>query len=59
MLVNNINRVPVMASSKRLAEHNIPIAAEHHKVAAVVKPLTAFPSFIITPAPKKPIPATT
>ena len=59
MLVNSINRVPVIASSKRLAEHNIPIAAEHHKVAAVVNPLMALPSFIITPAPKKPMPATT
>ena len=48
-----------MASTRRLAEHNIPIAAEHHKVAAVVNPLTALPSFIITPAPRKPIPATT
>ena len=44
MLVNSINRVPVIASTRRLAEHNIPIAAEHHKVAAVVNPLMALPS---------------
>lgn len=29
MLVNSINRVPVIASTRRLAEHNIPIAEEH------------------------------
>ena len=47
MLVNSINRVPVIASTRRLAEHNIPIAAEHHKVAAVVNPLMALPSIHI------------
>ena len=35
------------------------MAALHHSVAAVVSPLTDLSSFMITPAPKKPIPATT
>ena len=59
MLVNSINNVPIIASIKRLAEHKTPMAAAHQRVAAVVRPFTDFPSFIITPAPRKPIPATT
>ena len=37
---------------------NIPIAATHHRVAAVFNPFILFPSLRITPAPKKPIPDT-
>src|SRR6516165_11234903 len=35
------------------------MAAEHHRVAAVLRPRTFRPSRKITPAPKKPIPDTT
>ena len=33
--------------------------AEHHRVAAVVRPRTFMPSFMIAPAPRKPMPETT
>lgn len=36
-----------------------PTAAEHHNVAAVLSPRTFMPSFMITPAPRKPTPDTT
>lgn len=54
-----MNSVPVAASKRRFAAQRIPIAALHQSVAAVVSPLTFLESFIITPAPRKPIPATT
>ncbi len=36
-----------------------PTAAEHQSVAAVFNPQTLLPSFMMTPAPRKPIPDTT
>ena len=55
-----MNSVPVAASKNEDLPHKrIPIAALHQSVAAVVSPLTFLESFIITPAPRKPIPATT
>ena len=54
-----MNSVPVAASKRRFAAQRIPIAALHQRVDAVVSPLTFLESFIITPAPRKPIPATT
>ena len=59
ILVNSISTVPIAASKIKLAEQRIPIAALHHSVAAVVSPLTDLSSFMITPAPKKPIPDNT
>ena len=41
------------------APANAPTAAQAHKVAAVFSPLTCAPSFMMTPAPRKPIPDTT
>ena len=36
-----------------------PTAAEHHSVAAVLRPEMCTPSFMMTPAPRKPMPETT
>ena len=36
-----------------------PTAADAHKVAAVLRPRTFMPSFMIAPAPKNPMPDTT
>ena len=36
-----------------------PTAAEHQSVAAVLRPRTFSPSFMMTPAPRKPMPDTT
>jgi len=36
-----------------------PTAAEHHSVAAVLRPQTLLPCFMMTPAPRKPTPDTT
>ena len=59
MFAKRTIKVPTIASNKKPPVHKIPIAASHHKVAAVVSPLTLIPSLIITPAPKNPIPVTT
>ena len=59
ILENNIIIVPKIASVMAPPAHRIPMAASHQRVAAVVKPLIFLPSLRITPAPKKPIPATT
>lgn len=59
ILENNIIIVPRIASVMAPPAQRIPIAASHQRVAAVVKPLIFLPSLRITPAPKKPIPATT
>ena len=59
MLVNRIKKVLVRLSKIKPPAHKIPIAASHHRVAAVVKPLTLEPSFNMAPAPKKPMPVTT
>ena len=59
ILANKIKTVPIVASINKPAAHKLPIAALHHKVAAVFNPLMFVPSFKIIPAPKKPIPETT
>ena len=38
---------------------NTPTAAEHHRVAAVLRPRTLNPSRRITPPPRNPMPDTT
>ena len=53
------NAVPIVASTTSPAAHKVPIAATHHKVAAVLSPFILLPSLSITPAPKKPMPETT
>ena len=55
ILENKIAIHPVVASISKPPAHKTPIAALHHKVAAVFNPLIFPPSLIITPAPKKPI----
>ena len=47
------------ASKGRSAPQNAPTAAEHQRVAAVLRPRTFMPSFMITPAPRKPMPEIT
>ena len=47
------------ASMARSAPAKAPTAAEHHRVAAVLRPCTFMPSFMITPAPRKPMPEIT
>ena len=51
---NKIKIVPIVASNNKPVAHKTPIAAQHHKVAAVLSPLILLPSFNITPAPKNP-----
>ena len=60
-LAKSTTKDATIASFIKPPAHNTPIEASHHKVAAVVSPRTLLflLSFIITPAPKKPIPATT
>ena len=36
-----------------------PTAADAHSVAAVLRPRTSMPCFMMTPAPRKPMPETT
>ena len=47
------------ASATMSAPVQAPTAAEHQRVAAVLRPRTFMPSFMITPAPRKPTPETT
>ena len=47
------------ALGQHVAPVQLPTAAEHHRVAAVFRPRTFMPSFMITPAPRKPTPETT
>jgi len=47
-----------MARARTLAEQD-PTAADAHSVAAVLRPRTSMPCFMMTPAPRKPIPDTT
>ena len=58
---NNTTNEAIVASFRKPPAHNTPIPASHHNVAAVVRPRIRFfsLSLIMTPAPKKPIPATT
>lgn len=58
ILVETMKKTVMSASFGNPRAHNAPIAAEHHKVAAVFNPLTVSPSFMITPPPRKPIPLT-
>src|ERR1700730_12839971 len=48
----------VSATVNMPAPANAPTAAEHHSVAAVLRPRTLSPSRMITPAPRNPIPDT-
>jgi hypothetical protein len=49
---------PVTASRHIHAPAKAPTAAVAHSVAAVFNPVTEDPCFMITPAPRKPIPVT-
>src|SRR6516162_1896158 len=51
--------VKAISSQARSAHAQAPTAAEHHNVAAVLRPQTLLPCFMITPAPRKPTPVTT
>ena len=55
---NTITPVPV-ASNRYPAPSASPIAATTQIVAALVRPITVPPSFMIVPAPRKPMPAIT
>jgi hypothetical protein len=59
VLANSTTPVSSVASAIISDPAIDPTAAEHHKVAAVLSPRTFIPSFMITPAPRKPIPDTT
>jgi len=50
---------PLIADPYMPSPDSVPIAAEHHNVAAVLSPLMFSPFRRITPAPKKPMPDTT
>ncbi|KAG1385087.1 hypothetical protein G6F60_014972 [Rhizopus arrhizus] len=54
-----ISTVSSTPSASMSAPVQLPTAAEHHSVAAVFRPRTFMPSFMITPAPRKPTPETT
>ena len=49
---------PTIASRHIHAPANAPTAAVAHSVAAVFSPVTDEPCFMITPAPRKPMPVT-
>ena len=51
--------VTAAASAGNPAPAKAPTAAETQRVAAVFRPLTCAPSFMITPAPRKPMPEIT
>ncbi len=51
--------VTKQASSGRSAPAKAPTEAEHQSVAGVLRPRTFMPSFMITPAPRKPMPEIT
>src|SRR5205823_2546998 len=50
--------VPAAATAYNPAPDRAPTAAEHHSVAAVLRPRTLRPSRRITPAPRNPMPDT-
>ncbi|KAG0900853.1 hypothetical protein G6F32_017342 [Rhizopus arrhizus] len=49
----------ITASGSSLMPAHAPTAAEPHRVAAVFRPDTCAPSFMIAPAPRKPTPEIT
>lgn len=53
------NSAAIAASGNSLAPAQAPTAAEPHSVAAVFRPETCAPSFMIAPAPRKPMPEMT
>lgn len=59
VLANSTTPVSSVASAIMSDPAIDPTAAEHQSVAAVLSPRTFIPSFMITPAPRKPIPDTT
>ena len=59
VLANKIKSVPNIASKIKSEPAAVPIAAEPHRVAAVLRPRILPSSRIMTPAPRNPIPETT
>ena len=59
VLATSTNSVSSAASASMSLPAIEPTAAEHQSVAAVFSPRTFIPSFMMTPAPRKPIPETT
>ena len=51
--------VPINVKTRCPDAASTPIAAEHHRVAAVLSPRTLTPSRRITPPPRNPMPDTT
>jgi hypothetical protein len=49
---------PARASRQAQAPASAPTAAVAHSVAAVFSPVTDMPCFMMTPAPRKPMPVT-
>ncbi len=59
VLPPSTNSVSSAACATMSAPAQHPTAAEAHSVAAVLRPLTFMPSFMIAPAPRNPMPETT
>ena len=59
VLPASTNTVSAAAWATMSAPAQAPTAADPHSVAAVLRPRTFMPSFMMTPAPRKPIPETT
>jgi len=59
VLPASTNIVSAVAWASISAPAQLPTAAEAHNVAAVLRPRTLVPSFMMTPAPRKPMPETT
>ena len=59
VLPASTNTVSAAACATMSAPAQEPTAAEAHSVAAVLSPRTSMPCFMMTPAPRKPMPDTT
>ncbi|MNU71155.1 hypothetical protein D3C71_605800 [compost metagenome] len=59
VLLASTKSAAISASPSRSAPAQAPTAADPHSVAAVFRPVMLAPSFMIAPAPRKPMPETT
>jgi hypothetical protein len=59
VLPASTNNVSAADCATMSAPAQDPTAADAHSVAAVLRPRTFMPSFMIAPAPRKPMPETT